>query len=479
MDELRDYQQKAVDEVRNLYSRGVKKVLIHLSTGGGKTHIFCYVLNSLTQKSNKKAIMIVRGKELVNQASRRLIENSVEHGVIMASHWLRRVDAKIQICSIDTLASWHKKGKPLPVADLVVIDEAHLAVSKSFRDVLALYPEAFYLPVTATPHIKKGLRHIADAVVRPITFSELVANGNLVPPRYYCPTKIDLKRCRVKDDEYVTADVEEELERAAILGDVVRCYREHLDGKPAIVFAVSVNHSKKICENFSEAGIRAEHVDANTKDKRRLEIINGMTAGEIKIIVNVGVFCTGLDIPCLAGVIMVRPTKSYNLYVQQIGRGTRPYHGKKDFLVLDHVGNIMEHGLVENEMECLLDGWEGEPKTKNNLVTCMACYAVFAPIEKSYVCPVCGHDNKELSEGIIKREDEEDDDLVELTDEQKLDLFYKQEVKSLKRIRVSKKYKAGWVFFAFRAKYGSDLAAKYVKKRVVPEWVQLKNTKKF
>ena len=117
---LYGYQQKAVDEIRSLYARGTKKVLLHLATGGGKTHVFSHILKTSAERG-KKAIMVVRGRQLVDQASQRLFKEGVRHGVRMANHWNKDFSAPIQICSIDTLSA---RDNFWPEADLVVIDDS-------------------------------------------------------------------------------------------------------------------------------------------------------------------------------------------------------------------------------------------------------------------------------------------------------------------------------------------------------------------
>jgi DNA repair protein RadD len=465
--QLRPYQHHAVQEIRRHYGNGKSKVLLHLSTGGGKTVIFSYIMGKL--KEGKTAIMVVRGRSLVEQASARLDQFGLSHGVIMAGNGRVKPNERIQVCSIDTLHSRLKNNLDLPSADLVVIDEAHLANNQSFIEVLNQYSESRILAVTATPHVKKGLKHIAETIVRPCTFNDLVESKSLVPPKYYCPSKLDRSGIKVQSTgDFSNKDAEKAVEDQKILGNVMGSYKDLIGDHPAIIFAASVKHSKRICDEFNAAGITARHVDAKTKN--RLEIIKEIETGKAKILVNVGVFCTGLDIPCLRGVIMVRPTKSYNLFIQQVGRGTRPFPGKENFIVIDHVGNVLDHGLVEDEPEADL---EPQKKQKRNaatqrIVTCESCYAAYPWDGNGRICPDCGFENPVN----IRQIEEEDDTMIELTPHQRELLKAKSDKKRFTKTQRLNGYKAGWVYHKLREKYGESIAQQVCKRRVIPPWAQ-------
>lgn len=470
---LRPYQSSAVDTVRLRYAAGVKKILLWLPTGGGKTVIFCRILDGVTKK-NRTAIMVVRGAALVDQASQRLFREGIDHGCLQANHWNRKPKAPIQVCSIDTLY----RRKIAPPADLIVIDEAHLATSESFRWLFAQYPDAFYLPVTATPYVKTGLRHVADEIVHPISFRDLIKGGWLAKPRYFAPTTVDLTGVRTdkKTGDYATQDLAIAMDKAAIYGDVITNYREKLDGLPAVLFAIDVEHSLMIRDRFREAGIAAEHIEANTPAGERKRILDDLNAGTCKVVTNVGVLTTGVDIPNLRGVILCRPTKSKNLYIQMIGRGTRIAESKTEFIVLDHANNITEHGFVEDEDEVDLDGKPIRGKGETKPTQCEKCYGFFYPAEnweernpelaalgktgRDYVCPYCRHDNSSARES-FEREKTENVKAVlrEITSDDELkthtgDTHFERLVSTA----LAKGYKGGWVYYKLRDKFGETYA---------------------
>lgn len=399
---LRWYQEKGIDEIRECFRRGIKKVLLWLATGGGKTHCFSYMMIEAVERK-RRCLMIVRGRKLVDQASKRLFHERVTHGVLMAGHWNFRPHAPIQICSIDTLMSRGIR----PKADLIVIDEAHQAVSDGYKEFLKDYPDAFVVAVTATPYTKKGLRHVADAVVHPITTQQLIDEGFLVPPRYFAPAAPSLSGVRVSKStgDYVTEELAAAMDKGSITGDIVSHWKKLGIGRPTVAFCVNVAHSKHVAEQFNAAGIPALHADADTPDGDREKAIKALERGDIKVVTNVGIFCTGVDIPPLACIIMARPTMSGNLYIQQAGRGTRPNYpkgmpldtveqrlaaieasSKHNFILLDHAGNVTRHGFITYEQDVDLDGQQHQPGKGPRPHTCQECFGISA----EWPCPLCG-----------------------------------------------------------------------------------------
>lgn len=381
--ELRPYQSSGIESLRLQFKRGLKKGLLHLATGAGKTHCFSYMMIEAMQKG-KRCLMVVRGRKLVDQASKRLFREGVTHGVLMAGHWNYRPMAPIQIASIDTLIARRLR----PKADLIVIDECHQAISQGYKVFLEDYPEAYVVAVTATPYSHKSMRHIADFMVHPISVQELIDMGYLVPPRYFAPSNPNLSGIKVSRStgDYMADQLAELMDKSAITGDIVEHWKRLGEGRPTLCFAVNIEHSKHLAEQFVKSGVRAVHCDADTPEVKRDEIIHQLEKREIDLITNVGIFCTGVDIPPIGCIIMARPTKSYNLYIQQAGRGTRPYAGKRDFILLDHAGNVCRHGFLTDEPEPNLDGIKSEPTVEGPKPrTCKECFAITV----NFPCPIC------------------------------------------------------------------------------------------
>lgn len=462
----RPYQSQAIDEIRAHYSAGRRRVLLHLATGGGKTFIFSMVLKGV-QARGKRAIMVVDGKDLVDQASQRLRREGVDHGCLQANHWNRRPDASIQVCSIDTL---YARGIA-PPADLIVIDEAHLATikSRSWNWLMAQYPDTFVLAVTATPHVKNGLRHLADHVVYPITIGSLIEQGYLMPPRYFAPTSPDLTGVGTDSatGDYKTGELGVAMSGTKLFGDMVSAYRQHADGRPAVCFAVTRDHSRALAATFAAAGIPAVHVEADTTPRERRRALDALESGTVRVVCNVGILCVGVDMPYLGAVIMARPTRSYNLFVQQIGRGTRPFPGKSDFVVLDHANNLREHGMIEFERECDLDGIPLRSASDRRPVICKQCFMAFLPDpEIGKICPGCGFDNADHSSGSERVIDvDETAKMVEMKAADGRSDF----VARLCETATARGYKPGWVFHKVKTKYGEGTARSFwrqIKARV-------------
>jgi DNA repair protein RadD len=382
--DLRPYQSDGIQAIREHFRAGLRKVLLWLATGGGKTHCFSYMMIEAAAKG-RPCLMIVRGRKLVDQASKRLDREGIhDHGVMMAGHWRLKPTMPIQICSIDTLIArnWRpfKGQKPL-----IVIDEAHLAVSEGYREFLSDYPDAFIVAVTATPYSGKSLEHIAEAIVHPITVQELIDTGFLVPPRYYAPAEPNVSGVKVSRStgDYVQEELSALMDKSSITGDIISHWKKLANDAPTVCFCVTVEHSKHVAKQFCEAGIPAEHCDADTSEEKREAIIKRLEDGEIRVITNVGILCTGVDIPPLKCIVLARPTKSYPLYIQQVGRGTRPFPGKSGFIVLDHAGNVTRHGFITDEPEPNL---KGSPKGVGMGPRPKRCEQCFAIVE-SFPCP--------------------------------------------------------------------------------------------
>lgn len=403
--------------------------------------------------------MIVRGKSLIDQTSQRLFRESVDHGCYQGNHWNYKPDSLIQICSVDTLY----RRKITPPADLVVIDEAHLSRSPSFEWVLENYKDSYFLPVSATPHHKKGLNHVADQVVYPISISELMEQGYLSKPRYFMPTKIDLSSVSIdkSTSDYNVLEAATLLEGSTVYGDILTHYKKLCPNMSAVIFAINVDHSKKIVSMFNDAGIPAVHVEADTPDGERAEAIDKLKSGELKIISNVGILTTGVDIPFLEAVILARPTKSYNLYVQMVGRGTRITDDKKEFFLLDHTNNIIEHGFAEDERPCSLQPEERKTKKQRSsplIVTCYECYGTF-PYEKDMNdnCPLC-------DASINKQKEKARSEAVTIAEAQLKEVtaknIDKKWLRVLKRINktIERGYKPGSVYYWCIDNFGKEYA---------------------
>lgn len=461
---LRDYQLKALDDIRACYASGVRRVLLHMSTGSGKTATFCEVLKGAHAKGST-ALVVVRGRKLIKQAAGRLRREGVPHGIIMAgaSH---STFENIRVCSIDTLYS----RRYAPEARLIVIDEAHQTTGEGYKWFLEQYPGAMILGVTATPHLKRGMRHVADHVIWPITAKELTDQGYLVPMRYWTPEKPDLSEVTTSGDDYNQKELGAVMRKAALAGNVVKTYLEFGCGRPAIVFAVDIEHSKQLVGQFEGAHVAASHIDAGCTDEQRDAAIARLEKGDIKILSNVGVLTTGVDVPSVGLIIMARPTKSYNLWIQMIGRGTRPSPDtqKTDCYVFDHAGNVEKHGLLEQERECALDGQT--VKEPPQIKQCGQCFSWAGRFES--VCPACGAPfGEEVKGGPRKKDTDEGAQLKEYSAP-----AWDSDLERYVRKAKAAGHKPRSVYYKMKDKHGTDIARRAWNLVLVryPQWVKTK-----
>ncbi len=442
---IRPYQADAIEKIKTEFLSGRKKVLLHLSTGGGKTFIFCKMLTDASKKG-KRCGVIVRGRELVNQASNRLSREGVLHGVLMNGHWNFKPHLPVQVCSIDTLLA----RDLTPEFDLLVIDEAHMATTGGFKKLVERYSKSFIVAVTATPFTREPLNHLAESIVHPITTSELIDEGYLVPPRYFAPSKPDLEGVQTRQGDYVIDQIEERM--GSLTGDIVSHWRSLGENRPTICFAVNIRHSQSIVAQFNAAGIPAEHIEGNHSESERKACLERLRSGQIRIVSNVGVLCTGVDLPYVSCLIMARPTKSFNLYIQQAGRGTRPSQGKNDFILLDHAGNVLRHGFITQEREVFLDGIKRVELEGAEPRTCPTCYAIF-PVGEG--CPRgCSPPQRERKDIEVETEAGHLTELVEMPFGAEVHQFVEQQ----KFIQKSRGYKKGWIWHRMKDKFGEEIA---------------------
>jgi DNA repair protein RadD len=414
-----------------------------------------------TIANKKRSIMLVRGRLLVEQASQRLTREDVDHGVYMSGHWRYRPNRLGQLASIDTM----RARALFPPADFIVVDECDQSNSKSFLNFLNAYPSAYILGVTATPYSKTGLSHLADFVVRPITFDALVELGYLVKPKYFAPENYDFSKIKISKGDYSTPELNEFMNRSVLIGDLVENWKLLSEGRSTLVFAVTVEHSKHIAAQFASQGIPSAHCDADTPEAIRTRCIEKLQSGEIKILSNVGLFCRGVDLPFLSCIMFARPTKSINLYIQQCGRGTRPFPNKKDFFILDHAGNVMRFGFIEDERPAVLEPLKNKKETVPRIFTCEHCYAVVA----SLPCKECG--KAPSVESVKKRLLEIEPGVLKELTKQKMfaeirPIQIQMEIGRLKEIQLSKGYKPGWIYHQLKNKFGEQIANEHYRKKL-------------
>ncbi len=454
---LRDYQTDIIIKTRLAMREGCKKILIQAPTGSGKTLLTAHMLKTALAKGFGSWFVVHR-RELINQSLEAFDLEGLEHGVIAANYGYDP-SKKVYIASIQSLV--RRVGKILQ-PKLIVWDECHHIAAGSWTKVFEAFPNAYHIGLTATPERLdgKGLSKYFERMIQGPRVKELIGDKFLSYFKVYAPpTSFNAENVRTLAGDYNLGDLCAQLDKPDIIGDAVKEYERHLIGKRAICFCITIAHSKHTAKAFNERGIPCKHVDGDTPTKERDEAMRAFRAGTIKVLTNVGLFGEGVDVPALDGVLLLRPTKSLALYMQQVGRALRPYPGKEHAIILDHVENTLTHGFVDDNREWSLEGRErGRTKTDCPVRVCPDCYAAI-PISCRF-CPECGVTFKPTEREIKQG----DGDLVEM-DRKIIQLAKKKEqskaqsLDDLILLGKQRGYRNPWawarhVYHARRKKYG-------------------------
>lgn len=400
---LRDYQEAAIKGIRESFSRGNRRVLLVSPTGSGKTVIFSYVAAG-TSRNNKRVLIIAHRRELLKQISKALKTAGVRHSVLTAGY--RGIPtANVVVASVFTLA---KRLKHWPAPNLIIGDECHhFTPDSTWGKVIQHFPKAYVLGVTATPERLdgKGLGLLFDDMVLGPTVAELTEQGFLSPADVYAPSRPNLDQVRVRAGDYAHNDLEGAMDKPSITGSAVHHYAKLAAGKRAVAFCVSVKHAKDVAEDFRRAGFSSSHVDGGMEESVRDKVLADFEAGAIQVLTSCDLISEGFDLPAVEVAIMLRPTKSLSLYLQQAGRAIRISPGKTKTIILDHAGNTATHGFIDEHREWELTDGVTKRKREGDAApavrTCPKCYAVHRPTP---ACPKCGHVYQVKARKIEERE---------------------------------------------------------------------------
>src|SRR5215468_9952904 len=353
---LRPYQTDITAEFERHVERGDRSILLVAPTGSGKT----VIASAIIAGSDRRVLVVAHRREIVNQTSEKLTARGVHHGIIQAGDEKKlRPMAAAQVASIQTLHARAIRSSTMlmPLADLLIIDEAHHACAMTYAKVIAAYPNAIVLGLTATPcrGDGRGLGGIFTTMIECPQVAPLIDQGYLVRSRVYAPVEPDLRGVRTVAGDYVEDELAERMDRAKLVGDIVTHWHKYGERRRTLAFACSVGHSIHIRDEFIRAGVRAEHLDGDTPKDERDAILARLESGETEVVCNCTVLTEGFDCPDIGCIILARPTKKMGLFRQMIGRGLRPADGKSDVVILDHSGAVFQHGLPEDRVEWTLD----------------------------------------------------------------------------------------------------------------------------
>lgn len=369
-------------------STGHKSILIQSPTGSGKTLLTAYMLKTCAEKG-QRAFFVCHRRELVKQSIAAFGQVGLNHGVIAAGWWESPRQA-VQIASVQTLIRRHQKyAKP----NLIIWDEAHHLGAKSWQKLHAQYPDAYHIGLTATPCRLdgRGLGSFFKTIVSGPSVQWLIEAGFLSPYKLFAPSIISTAGLHSRMGDFAKEELSAAADRPTITGDAITHYKRLAFGKRALVFAVSIQHSQHVVAQFQAAGIPAVHVDGETDQEVRDDAIEKFRKGTIKVLSNVELFGEGFDIPAVEVGILLRPTQSLGLYLQQVGRTLRAAEGKTTAIILDHAGNCARHGLPDDDREWSLDGHQQRNKEQSDSLSVRICPSCFAAqASGSLICKFCG-----------------------------------------------------------------------------------------
>lgn len=484
MADLREYQISSISDLRMSFVQRKKRVAMYLPTGAGKTVLAEAIIDMATSKG-KRVAFICNRIELAAQTSRRFSEAGIRHGVLQGEN-THSVHAPVMICSIQTLT----KRKAYEF-DLIIIDECHgVPGSRAYLKLIYAMSNVPVVGLTATP-FSKGMGRRHDALGGPLfedlvvgaTIKDLIAAGYLVDVDIYAPDAFqpDLSSVKVVAGDYEQTELAEAVDKPKLIGDIVSHWKKLGRGKPTIVFATNIAHSKHIVEQFCRAGVKAEHVDYLATDEERTDILNRVRSGKTTIISNAAMLAEGLDIPQLEVMILARPTKSLVRYIQQAGRILRPYPGKQKALILDHSGTCAKLGFPTDDLPLELD--DGKPKQAGEAKkhekepsVCTSCGYLKAP--GVHECPSCGFAPQRRSDVVV-----EDGELKPLSRKDRLSLSMadKQAIYSALIGWVEAKGRSpGWAYHLYAEMMGANVSNMLAKDsgpmvESVAKWLQHRN----
>ena len=457
--QLYPYQSDLLNRARKSFSDGFKAPCIVSPCGSGKSVILAEMIR-LTAKNKKRTLFLVHRKELKDQIRNTLIKNNVDMDYV-------------HVGMVQTVVRHLDKH---PAYDLIVIDENHHTLANSYRKIID-YFDTYVVGFTATPIRLNGdgLGDVNDILIEGPTVKWLIDNHKLAPFNYY---SIDLTdRTQLKKSstgDYSNKSMDDSL-GMTIYGDAVKHYRKLINGQKTILYAHNVKYSKRYAEKFNEAGIPAAHIDAKTSKEQRDFIIAQFRKGKILVLSNVDILGEGFDVPDCSAVMLLRPTASLSLFIQQSMRPMR-YRPNKQATVIDHVGNVYRHGFPDMDRKWSLEKKEKRKREETESfpiweceIASGGCGMVFPKesiemwiernqdneLEKFAKCPVCG-----VIHTVTKTMDKQFDknaELKKLNREALENEFYKRRhwkdarsYKELLKIAKASERKPAWA--AFKAK---------------------------
>lgn len=388
---LHPHQEILVQQIRDRMSEGYRHCLLVSPVGSGKSVIIGHIV-AKAHTAKKPVLILTHRKELLEQLSGHLDSFNVPHGTIRAGATTDK-SHPIQIAMVQTLAARPTDSIQDPA--LIVIDEAHHAITdSSFGKCILRYPKAARLGVTATPRRLSGepLSDLFDCMIIGPQTRELIDEGRLSPYRPFVPSTINTDGIKSVHGDFVRSQLEPRCTDKAIIGDALLHFQKICPKARAVVFCISIEAARKTAEQFRTAGYTTAHLDGGMDKSTREQVVNDFKSGKTQILTSCEIISEGFDLPAIECAILLRPTQSLSLFLQQCGRALRTYPGKEHAVILDHAGNIARHGFPCEEREWTLGRYETKiHKPKQSQLSVKICSQCFAAMPSTTTkCEYCG-----------------------------------------------------------------------------------------
>jgi DNA repair protein RadD len=449
---LRPHQQRALDDLRLSLARGHRRPMLQAPTGFGKTLAAAHIIQRALDK-RKRVAFTVPALSLIDQTVAAFEAEGIRWlGVMQGIHERTDRDQPVQVCSVQTVAR-----RKRPDVDLVIVDEAHQIHREIFRWMKDC-PGIPFIGLSATPWARGLGKHYDDLIIAATT-ADLIRDGYLSPFVAFAPSEPDLANVRTVAGDYHEGELADAMDKPVVTGDIVGTWRKRGEGRSSFCFCVNRRHAQHMAERFLEADVATEYMDGTTSREDREAIFTRFRSGETRIICNVGVLTTGIDLDVRC-IIDAKPTKSRILFVQTVGRGLRTAEGKDHLLILDHAGNHLRLGMVTDIGQDHLDdgrerqstGSRARERSEPLPKLCEVCRAVVPGTARA--CSCCGAPiqartaveslDGELIELGSRRRGEKAPDIAEKA------AFFGE----LKGYAMERGYKDGWASHKYHERFG-------------------------
>lgn len=396
--QLRNYQQKAIYEIKESFKKN-KRTVLCLPTGSGKTVVFSQMVY-MAACNGTPTLVLTHRTELFEQTFKAIQRHGINVQRIEPKNKSINTNSLVSVAMVETIERRLKKGFEI-MPKLIIIDEAHFG---NFSKIIDTFSDSYIIGATATPVGKHFFKYYTK-IVEPITLSELIEQKYLCDYKGY-QMQDDFANVKKSKGEFDEADLFFHFDKPELYQGVVEKWKEKAQNKKTIVFNCNIEHSNKTAQAFNNAGIESYSITSYTSSEERKSILSRFKNGDFMVLNNCGILTTGYDEPSIEVIIVNRATMSLPLWLQMCGRGSRIFENKTHFIVLDFGKNHDRHGMWSEDRIWNLK----QPKEKDALKAppikeCPECAAILSAAAR--ICKFCGYEyfsedtETELKDGVL------------------------------------------------------------------------------